>query len=102
MHFKRDLISTLYLFRFRECKKRTDINFLQLNDREFLLLKIFEKAETIDLLHVKYETNDNPCNSEPYWEEILKPSFRPDSDNQILKTINQVRSNIPNFDSILF
>ncbi|MBI9059668.1 MAG: hypothetical protein JEZ01_18030 [Labilibaculum sp.] len=85
MHFKRELIGTLCLFGFRECKKSTNINFLQLNDREYLLLKIFEKAETVDLLHVKYEADDNPCDSEPYWENALKLSFSPGSDNQILK-----------------
>ncbi len=84
MNFLQDLESTLFFFGFQECKK-SNLNFLKLEENEYLLMKIFEKVETADLIHAKFNVGGNPCNSKPYWEKSIKLSFSPKSDTQMLK-----------------
>lgn len=84
MSFKRDLEVVLFSFGFSACKKKKGLNFLKLTNNEYLLIRIFEKVETADLFHAKFDTG-NPCDSEPYWEKTLKLGFSPDSDIHILR-----------------
>lgn len=77
--------STLFHFGFQECRKKNNLNFLKLGNQEYLLMRIFERVETVDLIFAKFYAGDNPCNSEPYFEESIKLSFSPDSDNLIIK-----------------
>ncbi|RZT91026.1 hypothetical protein EV201_3366 [Ancylomarina subtilis] len=85
MNFRKDLETSLFYFGFRVCKKRKNLNFLKLDENNFLLIQIFERGETADLIHAKFHSEDDPCNSEPYWEESLKLGFTPESDSQILR-----------------
>lgn len=48
-------------------------------------MKIFERAETADLVFAKFHAGDNPCKSVPYFEKSVKLGFSPDADAPIIK-----------------
>jgi len=79
------LESTFFHFGFQKCKKKNNLNFLKLANQEYLLMKIFERAETADLVFAKFHAGENPCNSVPYFEKSVKLSFSPDADAPIIK-----------------
>jgi len=85
MSFRLNLETTLFFFGFRECKKKKDLNFLKLNETDYLLFRIFDRVEIADLIHAKFYLKQDPCNSEPYWEESLKLDFIPHSDTHIIR-----------------
>lgn len=85
MSFQLDLELTLFSFGFGKCKKKTNLNFLKLSDNDYLLIKVFEKSETVDLFFAQFEIEDNPCDSEPYFEKAIKLGFSPKDDKQILR-----------------
>ncbi len=85
MSFLRDLEQILFFYGFRECKKKKNLNFLKINETEYLLLKIF-KQDTADLFYAKYEHDSDPCLSEPAWEKVVKLSFMPGVDDHFLKS----------------
>lgn len=85
MGITQKLKSTLFLFGFQECRKKDNLNFLKLANQEYLLMKIFKKAETADLVFAKFYAGDNPCSAEPYYEETIKLSFSPDTDIQVIR-----------------
>lgn len=79
------LESTLFHFGFQECKKKDNLNFLKLANQEYLLIRIFKKTETADLVFAKFYAGDNPCSAEPYFEKSIKLSFSPDTDTQVIR-----------------
>lgn len=87
MDITEELESTLFYFGFQQCRKKENLNFLKLNDKEYLLMKIFKKADTADLFYAKFSVGDNPCSAEPYFEKIIKLSFSPNKDGKIIKDI---------------
>lgn len=84
MDFDLKLKSVLFFFGFQECKKINNLNFLKLTDEDYLLMRLY-KGNTADLIHAKYDPDDNPCESEPYWEKTLLLGFSPDSDRQVIR-----------------
>lgn len=85
MSVQRELESTLFYFGFRECKKRKGLNFLKLSKQDYLIIKIFEKANIADLIHAKFSTESNPCEEDPYWEKMIKQGFSPDTDSHLIR-----------------
>lgn len=85
MSFQMDLELTLFSFEFRECKGKTNLNFLKLSDNDYLLIKVFEKSETVDLFFAQFAIEDNPCDSDPYFEKTIKLGFSLKDDKQILR-----------------
>ena len=85
MSFYSDMENTLFFYQFRQCKKNTNLNFLKLNETDYLLFKFYNDGETVDLIHAKFETKENPCSDEPYWDKSIRLSFNPTEDGHILK-----------------
>ena len=85
MSFLKHMESTLFYFGFKRCKEQGYLNFLKLNENDYLLMIIFEKYDMADLIHAKFDIDENPCNSEPYWENPIKLNFSPKSDSQIIR-----------------
>ena len=85
MNFYQSFENICFFYGFRECKTDTTINFLKINEIEYLIFKLFPKVNTIDLIHAKFNEDESPCTSEPYWEKLIKPSFQPEIDSNFLK-----------------
>jgi|GEM_PF-2357277 len=82
-YLKLDIV--LLSFGFQTCEKNNRLHFLKLTESDYLLMKVSNKIENADLIHVKYHATDNLCDSEPYWEKAIILSFSPYSDTSIIK-----------------
>jgi len=86
-NFIQNFENLCFFYGFRECKADPTINFLKINDSDYLLLKLFSKGTIIDLIHAKFEEGESPCSSEPCWEKLIRPGFDPQQDSKILKEL---------------
>ncbi|HEY3369403.1 MAG TPA: hypothetical protein VGK10_01065 [Prolixibacteraceae bacterium] len=85
MSFLRNLEQDLFFYGFQKCSKKENLNFLKINETDYLLIKIF-RHNTADLIHAKFHPDSNPCLSEPIWEKTIKLGYSPGEDNHILKS----------------
>jgi hypothetical protein len=91
--FFQEFEQILFIYGFQECNLNTNLNFLKLNEIDYLLFRTF-KNNTADLIHAKFRRGQNPCAYEPDWEEVIKFSFEPISHEYILKeTIERLKVN---------
>jgi hypothetical protein len=79
-------------FGLRSCDYK-NINFLKVNQNEFLVFRTFTEGIT-DLLFEKYNVDCTPCNSTPISDKVLKQGFDPKED------VNLFRSYLDKFKKI--
>lgn len=85
MSFSAKLEQIMFFYGFQECKQNKNLNFLKLNENEYLMFRIFKK-DTADLMYARFHPNSNPCLANPIIEKSIKLSFSPDEDQVYLKS----------------
>lgn len=83
--FLRDLEQVLFFYGFQECVKNKNLNYMKIDENNYLLFKIFGN-HSADLIHARYKSSENPCTSKPISEMSIVLSFYPKEHGHILKS----------------